>query len=98
MAWHDPIRNWYAGLTPALRRELRIGGLWLAFGLVAMPFLIYLAGVLTLGPYEGGLPAFLGSLLAAFFTLKPSAWLLVLGPYFLFTAVRVLTRPLRRAG
>ena len=47
MAWHDPIRNWYAGLTPAWRRELRIAGLWLAFGLVAMPFLIYLAGVLT---------------------------------------------------
>ena len=30
MAWHDPIRNWYVGLTPAWRRELRIGGLWLA--------------------------------------------------------------------
>ncbi len=57
-----------------------LAALWLAFGLVAMPFLIYLAGVLTLGPYEGGLLAFLGSLLAAFFTLKLTAWLLVLGP------------------
>jgi hypothetical protein len=98
MAWHDPVRKWYAGLTPAWRRELRIGGLWLAFGLVAMPFLIYLAGVLTLGPYEGGLLAFLGSLLAAFFTLKLTAWLLVLGPYLLFSALRLLTRPLRRVG
>jgi hypothetical protein len=97
MAWHDAIRNWYAGLTPVWRRELRIAGLWLAFGLLVMPFLIYLAGVLTLGPYDGGLLAFLGSLLAAFFTLKPTAWLLVLGPYLLFTAVRFLTRPLRRA-
>ena len=44
---------------------------WLGFGLLVMPFLIYLAGVLTLGPYEGGLLAFLGSLLAAFFTAKP---------------------------
>ena len=61
-----------------------------------MPFLIYLAGVLTLGPYEGGLLSFLGSLLAAFFTLTPTAWLLVAGPYLLFTAVRLLTRPLRR--
>ena len=97
MAWYDLVRNWYAGLTPVWRRELRIAGWWLAFGLLAMPFVIYLAGVLTLGPYDGGLLAFLGSLLAAFFTLKPTAWLLVLGPYLLFTAVRFLTRPLRRA-
>ena len=98
MAWHDPIRNWYAGLSPAWRRELRIVALWFGFGLVVMPFLIYLAGFLTLGPYEGGLLAFLGSLLAAFFTLTPTAWLLVLGPYLLFTALRLLTRPMRRTG
>lgn len=96
MAWHEPIRRWYAGLTPAWRRELRIAGLWLGFGLLVMPFLIYLAGVLTLGPYDGGLLSFLGSLLAAFFTLKPTAWLLVLGPYLIFSALRFLTRPLRR--
>jgi hypothetical protein len=98
MAWHDGIRGWYAGLSPAWRRELRIGALCLGFGLAVMPFLIYLAGVLTLGPYEGGLLAFLGSLLASFFTAKPTAWLLVLGPYLLFVALRLLTRPLRRAG
>ena len=39
---------------------------------------------------------FLGSLLVAFFTATPSAWLLVFGPYLLFMAVRLLTRPLRR--
>jgi hypothetical protein len=98
MAWHHRIRTWYAGLSPAWRRELRMGALWLGFGLLVMPFLIYLAGVLTLGPYEGGLLAFLGSLLAAFFTAKPTAWLLVLGPYLLFTSIRLLTRPLRRAA
>lgn len=98
MAWHDPIRRWYAGLSPAWRRELRIAALWFGFGLLVMPFLIYLAGVLTLEPYEGGLLAFLASLLAAFFTLKLSAWLLIFGPYLLFTALRLLTRPLRRAG
>ncbi len=98
MSWSEPIRNWYTGLSPAWRRELRFAALWFGFGLLVMPFLIYVAGVLTLGPYEGGLPAFLGSLLAAFFTAKPTAWLLVVGPYLLFTAVRLLTRPLRRAG
>jgi hypothetical protein len=96
MAWNDPIVRWYGGLSPTWRRELRIAALWFGFGLLVMPFLIYLAGVLTLGPYEGGLLSFLGSLLVAFFTATPTAWLLVAGPYLLFTAIRLLTRPLRR--
>jgi hypothetical protein len=66
------------------------------FGLLVMPFLIYLAGVLTLGPYEGGLPAFLGSLYSALLRFEPSAWLLLLGPYLLFWPLRLLTRPVRR--
>jgi hypothetical protein len=96
MAWNNPLLQWYAGLSPAWRRELRLAALLFGFGLLVMPFLIYLAGVLTLGPYEGGLPSFLGALLGAFFTASPTAWLLVAGPYLLFTAVRFLTRPLRR--
>lgn len=77
-------------------RELRYFLLLAGFGLVVMPPMIYLAGVLTLGPYEGGLPAFLKSLYGAFVTLQPSAWLLLLGPYPLFWALRLLTRPFRR--
>ena len=98
MAWSNPVVKWYAGLSPSWRRELRIAGFMIGFGLVVMPFLIYFAGVLTLGPYEGGLLSFLGALLGAFFTLTPTAWLLVAGPYLLFSAVRFLTRPLRRPG
>lgn len=96
MALRNPLAPWLARLSPFWRRELRFLALLLGFGLLVMPFLIYLAGVLTLGPYEGGLLSFLGSLLGAFFTATPTAWLLVLGPYLLFMAVRVLTRPLRR--
>lgn len=96
-AW-QAARRWHAGLTPFWRREFDFAALGLGFGLLVMPFLIYAAGVLTLGPYEGGLLSFLGSLLGAFFTAAPSAWLLVLGPYLLFTAVRLITRPLRRRG
>jgi hypothetical protein len=98
MAFRNPFDRWFAKLPPFWRRELGFLALFLAFGLLVMPFLIYLAGVLTLGPYEGGLLAFLGSLLLAFFTATPSAWLLVAGPYLLFTAVRLLTRPLRRGA
>ncbi len=96
MALRNPFDRWFARLSPFWRRELGFVALLLGFGLLLMPFLIYLAGVLTLGPYEGGLLAFLGALLAAFFTAKPSAWLLIAGPYLLFTIVRLLTRPLRR--
>jgi hypothetical protein len=97
MAWSsNPVARWYAGLSPGWRRELRLAALMFGFGLLVMPFLIYLAGVLTLGPYEGGLLAFLGALLGAFFTATSSAWVLVAGPYLVFTAVRYLTRPLRR--
>lgn len=83
-------------LSPFWRRELSLFALLSGFGLLVMPFLIYLAGVLTLGPYEGGLLTFLGSLMGAVFTAKPSAWLLVIGPYLMFTAIRLLTRPFRR--
>jgi hypothetical protein len=95
MVIRSPLAPWLARLPPFWRRELRIFALLFGFGLLVMPFLIYLAGWLTLGPYEGGLLSFLGSLLGAFFTAQPSAWLLVSGPYLLFMAVRILTRPLR---
>jgi hypothetical protein len=91
-----PLSKYLDKLSPFWRRELGFFALLFGFGLLVMPFLIYLAGVQTLGPYEGGLLAFLGSLMGAVFTAKPSAWLLVIGPYLLFTAVRLLTRPFRR--
>jgi hypothetical protein len=96
MAFQNPFDRWFPTLPASWRRELGFLALLFGFGLLVMPFLVYLAGVLTLGPYEGGLLSFLGSLLLAFFTATPSAWLLVAGPYLLFTAVRLLTRPLRR--
>ena len=96
MTGSGPFSKYLSKLSPFWRRELGFFALLFGFGLLVMPFLIYLAGVLTLGPYEGGLLAFLGSLMGAVFTAKPSAWLLVIGPYLLFTGVRLLTRPFRR--
>lgn len=80
-----------------LQRELRYFGLIAGFGLIVLPFLIYLAGVTTLGPYDGGLMAFLGSLFGSLLRLQAGAWvLLVVGPYGLFWILRLMTRPLRR--
>ena len=96
MATNGSISKFLNRLSPFWRRELGFFALLFGFGLLAMPFLIYLAGVLTLGPYEGGLLTFLGSLMVAVFTAKPSALLLIIGPYLLFSAIRFLTRPFRR--
>jgi hypothetical protein len=78
------------------RRELRYLLLFVGFGLLVLPLVVYLAGALTLGPYDGGLPAFLKELYGGFVTLSPGAALLLLGPYVLFQAVRLLSRPYRR--
>lgn len=81
---------------PRLGRELRYFLLIGGAGMVVLPFLVYFAGALTLGPYEGGVGSFLAKLYGDFVRLVPSAWALLLGPYVLFWALRLLTRPMRR--
>jgi hypothetical protein len=71
MAGTGPLSRFVRKLSPFWRRELHFAALLLGFGLLVMPFLIYLAGVLTLGPYEGGLLAFLVSLARSVFTATP---------------------------
>jgi hypothetical protein len=78
------------------RRELLYLGFIGGFGVLILPFLVYLAGAATLGAYEGGLPSFLGKLYGDFVRLSPAAAALLLGPYLLFQGLRLLTRPLRR--
>ena len=97
----DPAHRDREPLDPArralIRRELRLFGVAAAFGVVLLPFLVYFAGAATLGPYDGGLPAFLGKLYGDFIRLSPGALLLMLGPYVALLGIRLVTRPLRRA-
>lgn len=81
--------------STALGRELRYFLLVGGAGLLVLPFLVYLAGAATLGPYEGGLGAFLATLYGDLVRFAPAAWALLLGPYLLFQVVRLLTRPWR---
>lgn len=81
--------------STALARELRYFLLVGGVGLVALPFLVYLAGAATLGPYAGGLGAFLATLYGDLVRFAPAAWALLLGPYLLFQVLRWLTRPWR---
>jgi hypothetical protein len=79
-----------------MRRELRYFAIVGGFGVIALPFFVYLAGALTLGPYEGGLLSFLGKLYGDLLRLSPAAIALLFGPYLLFQGLRLLTRPLRQ--
>ena len=79
-----------------IRRELVLFATIGGFGLLVLPFLVYYAGAQTLGPYEGGLLAFLAKLYGDLVRLAPAALGLLLGPYILFQGVRFLARSLRR--
>lgn len=78
-----------------LRRELIYFAIVGGGGLLVLPLGVYLAGSVTLGPYDGGLPRFLAKLYGDLVRLSPAALALLLGPYLLFQALRLLTRPLR---
>lgn len=72
-------------------RELWFAGSMIAFGLFVLPFLIYLTGNMTLGPYEqGGLGAYLLDFLKGLFRPHVAYWLIVLGPYLIITLARGL--------
>ena len=80
---------------PSLKREARLFLIVGGFGIVLLPALVYLAGSLTLGPYDGGIGPFLAILYRDVASLSPAALALVLGPYVIFQLVRWLTRPFR---
>jgi hypothetical protein len=86
---HGPRRS--SVPSHELRIFLLVGGA----GLVVLPFLVYFAGAATLGPYAGGLGAFLTTLYGDLVRFAPGAWGLLLGPYVLFQVLRLLTRPWR---
>jgi hypothetical protein len=63
----------------------------LAFAALVLPFLVYVTGVQTLGAYAGGGPwQFLGDFYADLARLRPTAWVLLLGPAALVAAWRML--------
>jgi hypothetical protein len=82
---------------PRLRRELIFLAWGLGVGFFVMPPLIYVAGVLTLGPYtSGGLARFLGDFYLGLFHGWPATWGVVAGPYALILLLRVVRFILRR--
>ena len=65
----------------------------LLFGVLALPFLVYLTGVYVLGRYAaGGAAAFIGDYLLGLVTLQWYSWALALGPLLIVACWRMLMR------
>ena len=79
------------GMTSPWSVELVLAALGLSIGVGLMPILIFYAGVLTLGRYEG---ASLGHLYRSLFTGLAqgsiASWVVLLGPYGLYLLLKGL--------
>ncbi|MFO7305145.1 MAG: hypothetical protein C0P74_006460 [Gammaproteobacteria bacterium] len=91
MSTADPVAEHARG-KQRLRFELAFASVWLAIGLFALPALIYVVGILMLGPYgEGwGLGRFYTDFFKDLAGLSPRAWSIALGPLILITVLRLL--------
>ena len=79
------------GLTSPWSIELAIAAAGLAIGVAIMPILIFYAGALTLGRYEGaGLGPLYHSLLTGLGQASIAAWTVLLGPYGFYLLFRGL--------
>jgi hypothetical protein len=87
------IKNLFArlGLVSPWSVELAIAGAGLAVGVAIMPILIFYAGALTLGRYEGaGLGPLYHSLFLGVGQGSVAAWTVLLGPYGFYLLFRAL--------
>lgn len=79
------------------QRELSIAAGLLAFGLIVLPFAIYVVGQRLLGDYAGaGALGLAESVWADLLALEPLTWLLVVTPYVVVQVVRLVRRVWRR--
>lgn len=75
----------------SLRRHLLWLAAALAFGALALPFLVYYTGSATLGPYaHGGPGTFMRDYFVDLTRMRGSAWALLLGPAALVLVWRIL--------
>lgn len=83
----------------SMRRELIVLAAALAFGAVAIPPLLWLAGSRALGPYAGGgLAAFFASFYRGLASGTFGFWMAALGPYLIALVVRALIGTVRGAA
>jgi hypothetical protein len=79
------------GLTSAWSVELAIAVTALLVGVLLMPLLIFYAGDLSLGRYDGAsVPHLYASLFQGFSDGSIASWIVVLGPYGLYLLFKAL--------
>lgn len=87
--WFVRARAWYLAL-PRIQFEAVTFGLAVLFGLVVMPVLIYLAGMVALQPYaHGNVFALYGDWFSGLFGQHSSFWIVVAGPVAFLTFFRL---------
>jgi len=75
------------------KRELTIASALLAGGLFVIPVGVYLVGQRFFGEYaDGGVLTLAERIWSDFLTLRPAAWVLVLGPYLIVLLLRGIRR------
>ncbi len=93
--WIRRAHDYYFSL-PRLQFEAMTAGLALAFGLLVMPPLIWVAGRYTLGPYAGGgVFGFYFDFLKGLVQLRPSCWIALAGPLGFLWLTRLFRLTLR---
>ena len=84
------FRSFWSAQSP-LRRNLLAVAIALAFGLLVLPWLIWMAGSVALGPYAGGNALhFIGDFFAGLAHGELAFWLIVLGPPLFLILARLL--------
>ena len=94
--WFVRARDWYFAL-PRLQFEAMTFGVAVLAGLLIMPVLIYLAGLVVLKPYaNGGVFSLYYDWFAGLFGGHSSFWIVVIGPLAFLTLFRLCRALLRK--
>ena len=94
--WFVRARDWYFAL-PRLQFEAMTCGVAVLVGLLLMPALIYLAGLVVLKPYaHGGVFSLYYDWFAGLFGGHSSFWIVVIGPLAFLTIFRLCRWLLRK--
>lgn len=81
----------------SLNREARLLLGSLIFGAVGAPLLVWIVGRISLGPYaNGGMFAILGDFFTLLFSGSLAAWIVLVAPYVLISALRLAAWATRR--
>ena len=87
------------GTTKPWQREVVLAAWLLGFGLLALPFAVYVVGQRMVGEYGEGLGALdlAETIWLDLLSFRPAAWILVLSPYLVVQLARGVRRIWRRA-